>query len=159
MAGFRRGQRRGHGLGIAHFAHQDHVRRLPHNAAQRDGEVRRIAAHFDLLDHRTAVRVLVFHRIFNGHHVRRAAGIHDVDERRQRGTLAAAGGTGQQHHSLPLFGQLRQVRRQMQRFQRGNLRRQQPDARRQRAALMVYVDAEAAQAFAKKAEVHGLILV
>ena len=52
VAGFGGGQHGGHGFGVAHFAHQDHVRRLAHDAAQGAGEIGRVAAHLDLLDHR-----------------------------------------------------------------------------------------------------------
>ncbi len=85
--------------------------------------------------------------------------VDDVDQRRQRGTLAAPGGPGHQHQPLARVRQFGQGGRQVQRFQRGNARRQQPDARRQRAALVMDIDAEAAQPFAHEAEVHALPLL
>ena len=123
------------------------------------GEIGRIAAHFDLLDDGAAVGVLVLDRVFDGHHVRRAAGVDEVDERGQGGGLAAAGGAGHQHQPLPALGQFGERGRQVQRFERRNARGQQPDAGRQRAALVMDVDAEAAEAFAHEAQVHRLLLL
>ena len=97
--------------------------------------------------------------VFDGHHVRRAPRVHQVDQRRQRGTLAAARRTGHQHQPLPPLRQLRQRQRQMQRFERRNPRRQQPYAGRQRPALVMDVHPEAPQVLAHEAQIHRLLLV
>src|ERR1017187_5094797 len=85
-----------------------------------------------------------------------AAGIDDIDERCERGRLAAAGGSREQNQALAAFGELGERRRQVQRFKRRNLRRQEPDAGRQRAALVMHVDAEAADAVAEETEIERL---
>ena len=154
VPGFRGGEHGGHGFRIAHFAHQDHVRRLPQDAAQRVDEVRRIVSDFDLLDDGAAVDVLVFDGIFDGDDVRAAARVDQVDHGGERGAFAAAGGAGDQHQALAAFGDAREGGGQMQRFERGNARGQQADAGRQRAALMMDVGAEAAHRIAHEAEIH-----
>ena len=159
MARLRRRQRRRNRFRVAHLAHQNHVRRLTHDAAQGHGEIRRVAPHFDLLDNRAAVGVLILYRVFDGHHVRRALGIHDIDQRGERRALAAPRRACHQHQPLPALGQLGQRQRQMQRFQRRNARRQQSYAGRQRAALMMDVDTEAPQVLAHETQVHALALL
>jgi len=39
-----------HRLGIAHFAHNDHIRRLSESRAERGRKTRRVDADFDLLN-------------------------------------------------------------------------------------------------------------
>ena len=87
-------------------------------------------------------------RVFDGDDVIAAMGVDQVDQRGERGAFAAARRPGDQHQALPRFGQPAQDRRQMQRFERRDLFRQQPEAARDGAALVVDVGAEAADAFA-----------
>ena len=58
VPGFGGGERRRHGFGVAHFAHQDHVGILPQDSAHRCGKRGRVVADLDLLHDGVAVRVL-----------------------------------------------------------------------------------------------------
>ena len=157
MAGLGGCQNRCHGLGIAHFTHQNHVGILPQNAAQRTGEIRRILADLDLLDDGLAVGMHILDGIFDGHHVIVTRAVDQIDQRGQRGAFPAAGRSRHQNQTLAGFRQTPQRRRQMQRFERRNLFRQQADAARDGAALEMNVGAETPDAFAAEAEVHGLV--
>jgi hypothetical protein len=97
--------------------------------------------------------------IFDGDDVGAAARVDQIDHGRQRGTLAAAGGAGDQHQALAPVGDAREGGRQVQRFESWNARRQQADAGRQGAALVVDVGAEAAHGIAREAEIHRLLLL
>ena len=50
MPGFRRLQHDFNGLAVAHFADQNHLRRLPHGRAQRVRKARRIAVQLALMN-------------------------------------------------------------------------------------------------------------
>ena len=65
-----------HGLGIAHLAHHQDVRRLPQGRAQCCREVRRIDADLDLFDYAAQMGVLVLDGVFNGQNM---AGLPPVD--------------------------------------------------------------------------------
>ena len=54
VPGFRGRQRGLNGLEVAHFAQQDHVRRLPERRAQRVREVRRVQRDFALANDSTS---------------------------------------------------------------------------------------------------------
>ena len=157
VAGFGGGQDHGDGFGIAHLAHQDHVRVLAQNAAQRAGEIGRVAADLDLLDDGVAVGVHELDRIFDGDDVIAAVGVDQVDQRGQRGAFSATGGAGDQHQALAGFGQLAQAGGEVQGFESGDFFRKQPEAARDGPALIVNVGAEAADAFAAETQIRGSV--
>ena len=159
MAGFRRGQNRRHGFRVAHFTHQNDIGILPQNAAQRVNEIGRIAAHLYLFDDRLRVRVVIFNRIFNRDNVESAALVDQFDKRRQRGRLAASGGTGDQNQTLPALQQFPQCRRKMQRLERRNTRRKQANAGGHRASLEVQIGPAADTVRTDKTEIERFLLI
>ncbi len=154
MASFRRCQNRRDRLRIAHFPDQNHIRILPQDAPQRSRKIGRIPAHLDLLDDGLPVRVQKFNRVFNGHHVIATMRIHQIHQRGQRRTFAAAGGSRHQNQSLPRFRQTVQQRRQVQRFQRRDTLRQQPETPGQCSPLIMDIGPKAADALPLEAQVH-----
>ena len=157
MAGFGGCQNHCHGLGIAHLAHQNDIGILPQDAAQRAGEVGRILADFDLLDDGFAVGMHVLDGIFDGHDVIVTRVVDQIDQRGERGAFPASGRSRDQNQTLAGFRKTPQSRRQVQRFERRNFFRQQADAARDGAALVVNVGAETPDAVAAEAEVDGLV--
>ena len=80
MSGFSGSQDGCDGLGVAHFAHQNHVGILPQNAAERTREIRRVLPHFDLLDDRLPVGMDKLNRVFDRHHMIVAVGVDQIHE-------------------------------------------------------------------------------
>ncbi len=155
MSGFGCGQGHGDGLGIAHFANQDHIGILAKDGAQGAGEAGRVGADLDLLDHGVAVGMDELDGIFNGNDMITAVSVDEIDQRGQRGTFAASGGSGDQDQALPHFGQAAQAGRQMERFERRDFFGKHAKAAGDGASLVVDVGAETANAFAAETEVGG----
>ena len=153
MASLGRGQYRGDGFGVAHLTHQNDVGVLTQDASKRTGEVMTVVPDLDLLKDRLAVDVVVLDRVLDGDHV---VGIVLIDESHQRGQrrrLARPGRPRHQNQTLLALGELGERRGQMQRLECGDLRRQQPYGRRQRATLKVDVGAKSPDALAHEAEI------
>ncbi len=157
MPGFGGRQDHGDGFAIAHLAHQDDVGILAQNAAQRAGEIRSVGADLDLLDDGIAVGVHVLDRVLDGDDVIAAMGVDQVHQRGQRRALSAARGAGDQDQALSRLRQAAQDRRQVQRFERRDLFRKQPEAARDGPALIVNVGTEAADAFAAETQIRGSV--
>ncbi len=136
------GDRRRHGLEVAHLADQDDVRVLAQRRPQRLAERAGVAPHLDVLDQRAVRAVLVLDRVLDGDDVGRAGAVDLADQRRQRGRLAGAGGAGHQHQAAVGLHQLGQPRRQVEAGQGGDVARQDAQRRRQLAALAMEVDPE-----------------
>jgi hypothetical protein len=73
---------------VAHFADQNHFRRLAQSCAQRGRKIFRVVTHFALVDSRILVRVQVLDGILNGDDVIMFGLVNDIDDRCQRGTFA-----------------------------------------------------------------------
>ena len=155
VARFRRGERDAHRLRVAHLADDDHVGRLPQRRAQGGGEVGRIHADFDLLDHAALVGVVVLDRVLHGHDVPRVARVDLRDERRHRRRLAGPGGAGDQHEAARHRRQQADLVREVQVGELWNAQRQRADGGRGAAALAVIVHAEPSEAADGEREVDG----
>jgi hypothetical protein len=107
----------------------------------------------------TSVHVLVFDGIFDGDDVGAAARVDQIDHGRERRAFAAAGGPGHQHQALAPVGDAPEGGGQVQRFDGGNACRQEADAGRQGATLVVDVGAEASDGIAREAEIHRFFLL
>ncbi len=81
VSGFGRSHRDAHGLGIAHFAHDNHVGSLPQGGTQRGREVGRVHSDFHLLHDALEMLMLVLERVFDGDDVARFAAIDFVNQR------------------------------------------------------------------------------
>ena len=125
VAGLRRGQRRRHGLQVAHLPHQQDVGVLAQRRPQRLREGAGVAPHLDVLDHRPARPVLVLDRVLDGEDVAGAGAVELADEAAARAHQLGEGG------------------RQVQAGERRDLERQGADRRRELPPLAVQVDAEA----------------
>jgi hypothetical protein len=80
VARFRRRQRRGHGLMIAHFAHHDHVRVLPQHVDQGAIEGAHVGQHFLLHDDGPFVLMHKFDRVFDGDDLAAALAVDEIDQ-------------------------------------------------------------------------------
>ena len=69
---------------VAHFAHQNHFRRLPQSGAQGNRKTWRIGVEFALVNRRILVCVQKLDRIFDGDDVVGLRLINQIDNRRQR---------------------------------------------------------------------------
>ena len=69
VAGFRGGQRDFDRLAIAHFADQNHLRRLAQRRAQREREGRRVGVQLALVDRALLVLVQELDRVLDGEDV------------------------------------------------------------------------------------------
>ena len=92
VAGLGGGQRRLHGLLVAHLADQDHVGVLAQDAAQGALEGGGVHPDFALVDRRALVAVHELDRVLDRHDVLAHRVVHVVDHRRERRRLARAGG-------------------------------------------------------------------
>ena len=89
----------------------------------------------------------------------RCALVEQIDERGQRGRFAAAGRAGDKDRPWRRSINFASDGGKMQRFERRNSRRQQSDAGRNRAPLIMQVGAAANAVGAHKAEVERLFLI
>ncbi len=132
-------------LQVSHFSHQHHVRVLAENVFQGHLEASRIGADLPLIHHAVLVRMQIFDRIFNGHDVLAVFGIDLVDDRRQRGGFAGAGGAGDEDQSPRPLGEFHHRRRQPQLLEAENLEGNGSKRRSHRAALHEDVGTKARQ--------------
>jgi len=105
VAGLGGGQRRAHGLLVAHLADQDHVGVLAQHAAHGAAEADRVGADFALVDDRVLVGVQVLDRVLERDDVAGPSPVDVIDHRRQRRALAGAGGAGDEDDPALLFCQ------------------------------------------------------
>ena len=129
MAGERSAQRHGGGVGVADLADQDHVRVLAQQRTHAVGEVEpRGLADLGLADHRERI----LDRILERHHIHRL-GAEVVEDRVQRGGLAAAGGADHQHQAFGAGEDTRELVR---------LRRREAERLERHDALVAVEDAQ-----------------
>jgi hypothetical protein len=131
---------------VTHLANQDDVRRLPEHATQGLRKRMGIAADLALVDDTLPVRVHVLNRILDRNHVYGTRTIDMVDHRGQCRGLAAAGRTCQKHQAMWPGGKLLGYGGHTQRFECGNLKRDDPQRQRYGAPLVVYIDAKTGNA-------------
>ena len=106
MAGFRRRQRGGNRLVIAHFADDNHVRVLPQDVDQRAVERAHVGQHLLLHHDGVLVGVDKFNRVFNRDNFAAALVVDEVNEIIQRRRLARAGGAGNENQAVRLARQV-----------------------------------------------------
>jgi hypothetical protein len=94
------------------------------------GKVRRIGSNLDLLDHTAHVRVLVFHRILDGHNVTRIALVDLIDQRRERRRFPSASRATDEHQPSTEPNQMADLNRKSQLAEQGHLHRKRADRRR-----------------------------
>src|SRR5438552_13166647 len=87
-------------------------------------------------------RVYELDRILEADDIEAARLVQVIDHRRERGGLAGAGGTGDQHHALVEIAQLGDDRRQRELLERGDFRRNGAEGGADAGVLAIDVDAE-----------------
>ena len=158
VAGLGGGERRAHGLLVAHLADQDHVGVLAQDAPHRAGEALRVGADLALVDDRAFVFVQILDRVLERDDVVAAGAVDVVDHRRQRRALARAGGAGDEDDPALLLGQVGDDFGQAEVLDRADLEGDRAADDRGRAALFEDVDAVARDAGQRVGEV-GLALL
>src|SRR5258708_3626715 len=99
-----------------------------------------------LVNRRVVVLVQKLNRVFDGDDVIELRLVDQIDDRRQRGTLAATGRPGHQHDPVFQFADLAQLGWQVEIFKAWRPRRDDAHDDRMRASLLKNVDPKAAQA-------------
>jgi hypothetical protein len=130
-------------LEVPHLADQDHVGVLPQDVFEGLREGVRVGPDLALIHDAGVVAVQELDRVLDGHDVRVALAVHDVDHRGQRRGLARPGRTGDHHEPARVPCQVGHDRRQVERIDRLDLVRDQPEGGPDRVALEVHVDPEA----------------
>ena len=138
---------------VAHLADQDHLRRLAQGGAQGGRKVFGVRADFALVDRRLAVRMQKLDRVFDRDDVVMLAVVDVVDDRGERRGFADAGRTRDEHDAVAQLRDLREVRGQVQAFERRDFRRDHAHHDRICAALLKDVDAKARARRQRVAEV------
>ncbi len=142
VARLRSGHGPAHGVRVAQFAHEDHVRVLAHRGPHALGEGGQVRVQLALDHLRQLAAMDELDRVLEAHDVEAAGRVQQVDHRRERRRLAGAGRARHEHHALVVVAELADHRRQVQRIERGHVGRDRtehgPDAR----ILAEHVDAE-----------------
>ncbi len=158
VPGLRGGERGPHGLGVAHLADEDHIGVLAQHALQRVVEVVGVRADLALVHDRALVGVQHLDRVLDRHDVARLVLVDVVDHRRERGRLARAGRTGDEHQTALLLGQPTADRREPELLHRRDAGQHAPQHETDGSALAEDVDAEASEPGERVGEV-GLVVV
>ena len=145
VARLRRVERDRHGLGVAHFADENHVRVLAERGAQRRGKARRVVADLPLADQAADVVVSELDRVLDRDDVVVPRAIDVVDHRRERGGLTRAGDARDQQEPAALHRELLEHLGQPELLELGLLRRDRSQHRADRPERQEHVDAEAAE--------------
>ena len=154
VTGLRRGERQRDGLEIAQLADRDHVGVFAQRGAQRAPEALRVRAHLALVHLARLRGVQHFDRILDGEDVVAAFLVHEVQERRHRRRLAAAGRTGHEHHALVVVGEPRERARQPQLFERRRVIGHGAEHAVESTLLAIEVGAEATDTVERVGEVE-----
>ena len=154
VASLGKGQRMFHGLLTADLADQDDIGCLTQCVLQRFFIALGIHAHFALIDDGLLVLVYEFHRVFDGDDVAVAVGIAVVDQGCERGGLARARATNEQHKAAFLHDQFGQHFGQSQRLPAWYFRLDIAGDDGDLAALLEDVDAEAADVRVGNGQIH-----
>src|SRR5260370_41813066 len=99
-----------------------------------------------MVNRRIVVLVQKLNRVFDGDDVIELRLVDQIDDRSQRGTLAATGRPGHQHDPVFQFADLAQLGWQVEIFKAWRPRRDDAHDDRMRASLLKNVDPKAAQA-------------
>lgn len=97
---------------------------------------------FSLVNQAAAVGVKELHRIFDRDDVAGTLTVYLMNQSRKRGRFATTGWPGNQHQSVPQFGQLAKLRRQSELSQRAKIAVQAADGNGDLSALAIQVDAK-----------------
>ena len=159
VAGLRSGQRDLDGLEVAHLPDQNDVRVLPQDVFEGLGEGVGVGAHLTLVDQAVAVPVEELDGVLDGHDVVVSLCVRDVDQGGQRRALTGSGGTGHKYETTRQIRELRDNRRDAERFEALQLVRNHPEGRPHGLALFVHVDAEACSARQRVGEVEFELLL
>ena len=159
MAGFRRSNCDADCFHVAHLADQDDVGILPQRRPQRVGKSTAIGADLPLVDNALAVPVQIFDRVLQRQDVAGTFTVDQIDHRRHRGRLAAAGGSGDQHQAARLAGQFTHDVRQFQFLQARHPLGNDPDRNRNRTALPERIDAKPAEAEHRIGKIDFAVLI
>ena len=106
MAGFSRPQPDLDGFTVAHLADQNHLGRLAQRRPQPMSVSVKIHAQLALVESGFFMRMLIFHRVFQGDDVHRLVFIDFIQNGRQRGGFTRAGGPGDKDDPVDLLGDL-----------------------------------------------------
>ena len=134
-----------HGFAVAHFAHQDHLGRLPQGGAQRQREVRRIAVQFPLVDGGPLVIVQKLDGIFDGDDVAGLLFVDAVEQRRQGGRLSRPARSRNQNNAIAEVCDFPELQRKSQSGELGNRGRNHAHDHRAAAALDENIHPKAGQ--------------
>ena len=150
VAGFCDTQRGLDRLQVSHFADQHHVRIFTERGAQRVGETLGVGVQLALVHQAVLVHVNELDRVLDGEDVIVPLGVDLVDHGGQRGGLARAGRPGHQHQPARLVAQLADHRRQTQLVERLDLKGNETEDGRGRAALVERLARKRASPFRPK---------
>ncbi len=112
---------------VAHFPDHDHVRVLAQRPAQRGGKGAGVRMHLALGDVATRRLDDVLDGVFQRDDVIVPLQVDFLDHGSQRRRFAAADGTGDEHETVVILGQLLEARRQPDLVHRPQLRRDDPE--------------------------------
>ena len=130
-------------LAVAHLAHQDDVRVLPHGVLERHVPVDHVDADLALVDDRLVVLEREFDRVLDRDDVQPLALVHVLEHRGDRRALARPGDAREDDDPLIVLGDLGQDRREAEILEVGDLVIDPPGHQAEPAALLEQVDAEA----------------
>ncbi len=143
VAGLGRGQRQADGLQVAHFADQHHVRVFAQRRPQCLGEAERISMHFALVHEAAFALVYEFDGVLDRDDVIGTIVIAVIDHARERGRLARARGSRDQHQAARQHAQIAEDLRRRQVVEREDHRGNVAEHGAGAAVLVEGVDAEA----------------
>src|SRR5439155_9551322 len=127
---------------------------LAQRRAERVREAVRVAVDLALVDEAVLVLVDVLDRILDGQNVAVPLRVDLVEQRRQRGRLAAAGRAGDEDEAARAIGERREDGRQAELAEGPDLLRNEPVHRAHRAALVEHVAPEAREAADAEREIE-----
>src|SRR5208283_1305815 len=157
VAGFRGFQSDFDGFAVAHFADEDDFGGLAKRAAEGDGESRRVAVEFALVDGGFFMTMQEFDGVLNGEDVDGFFLVHPVDDGGEGGGLSRAGGTGDEDDAVAQGADFLELGGQ---FQIGETRDAVGDDAHDdgaTAALAEDVDAEARGVFEAVGKIGGAV--
>ena len=130
---------------VPHFPQQDHVRRLPQASPQGGQVIHRVDGNLPLADDAPLIPVEVLDGVLQGDDVGLPGAVDAVDDAGLGGGFAAAGGTGDQHHSGRDIRQIHDQGGDPDGLPVRNVEGYQPNDQSHRAALPVGIYPETCQ--------------
>ncbi len=122
VAGVGECQRVLHGFAIANLADQNHIRGLTQGVFQCRAKAAGVDADLPLIDDGFLVPMDKFDRVFNGDDMPAGIAVTVIDQCRQRGRFARAGGADKQHQTVFFHDHVEQYRRQEQVLKARNIK-------------------------------------